>query len=214
MLSLFDFKEKAPKIEKPIAKVISGTSEVWNNGKQIFSGDKIIGGHNVCHPLIHVLCNNLGIIEVKPTSSTDECLTIGLSLSLVPAFEKDFRVLGVKDINTEWQRLEFLFKRYLPQLDQDEVSLTNLSKVFKLSRLLGKRLKDNQTYNTDNINDLYSLHIDWYENKEDKLPFLLSIETDASEKLLKPDSTNYQQVKGLIDLINKLIAQLPNYLKN
>lgn len=88
-----------------------------NSGK-VLESNKIIGSHNVQLLFCHKHFKELGIHNNKIGSALDECMTLGLSLSLLPKFVEHFCVINVIDIVSESERIDEFFKsicRYLLQ---------------------------------------------------------------------------------------------------
>lgn len=150
------FKNDLSQEINSLAKVRSGVSHYYINNQKVFTSNIIIAGHDPTHLAAIPLLQEVGFDVVNLCSCENESVTIGLTLALIPEFQRDF-TLGVKTPEAEESRMQYLLQRKNPQQP-----MANLIALFKQARQLGKNIKNEASVTV--VQDLYREHKLWYYN--------------------------------------------------
>ena len=204
-------KKKNLFVEKnSLAKVRDGVSEFKSNDTSELLSENIIAGHDATHPLISGLVESLGILKTSQASAVNESLVIGVGLSLIPEFKSDFRVMGMKSIQDEKNRMKFLFeRRAFGNSDVDARSLKILLDIFVQARTLGRYLDTkSQSPFISNLREVYTLHKEWYYDSSDDQSFQISQCKVADDK-----KDLDLVIKSIVTKINEDIVKLSATVK-
>lgn len=208
--SLYQRKTNLTKEKNPITMVREGLSKLKVSDTLEFESENIIAGHDVTHPIISGFVESLGIIRTSQASAVNESLVIGISLSLIPEFKSDFRVMGMKSIQDEKNRMKFLFeRRAFGNSDVDARSLKILLDIFVQARTLGRYLDTkSQSQFKDTLCEIYRLHKKWYYDSNDDQSFQISQCKVADDK-----KDLGLVIKSIVTKINEDIVKLSATVK-
>lgn len=96
--------------------------------------------------------------------------------------------------------------------DEGQLALIRLKKIFKLTRLLGKLLVRQKVIDITPLKIAYDTHYDWYKNDENGKEYVIRYES-SQKSLRNTECPDFVSVKCLVQIIHRLIGQLPLELK-